>query len=63
MNNELKTRKLVNGEYWEVVPAGEKYLVVNTKQLKDQESGATNPETIDFFNSFEEAVEFLNNNN
>lgn len=63
MSNNLKQKKLVNSEYWEIISVKGKYLVVNTKRLKDQGSGVTSPETVDSFNSLEEAVEFLNDKN
>lgn len=63
MSNNLKQEKLVNNEYWEIISVKGKYLVVNTKRLKDQERGVTSPETVGSFSSLEEAVEFLNDKN
>lgn len=61
MNDILKTRKLVDGEYWEIKHVGDNYLVINTGQQEDQASGTTNLEIIKTFTNFKDAIDFLNN--
>jgi hypothetical protein len=63
MNNNLILERLIDNEYWEIISINGKYLVVNTKRLKNQENGSTSSETRGAFDSLEEAIKFLNNEN
>jgi len=57
------TRKIVNGEYWEILKNetgdGKPYKVYNTHQGIYEKSGSHNPDCINSFTYLREAINFL----
>lgn len=58
-----KTRRLVNGEYWELVKVdsgdGKPYKIYNTHQKAFEKSGSYSPDFINDFVDREDAINFL----
>jgi hypothetical protein len=59
-----KSRKLVQGEYWEIIKNdsgdGRPFRIYNTHQTAYEESGSHDIDLIESFSTKEEAIEFLN---
>jgi hypothetical protein len=57
------TRKVVNGEYWEILKNetgdGKPYKVYNTHQAIYEKNGSHNPDCINSFTYLREAINFL----
>ncbi|MFA5080777.1 MAG: hypothetical protein WC472_04135 [Candidatus Paceibacterota bacterium] len=60
---QRRTRRLVNGEYWEIIKSdtgeGKPYKLYNTHQNIYEISGTYNPDFIDSFTDKQSALDFL----
>jgi hypothetical protein len=58
-----KSRRLINGEYWEIKKVesedGKPYKIYNTHQKEFEEGGSYIPDFIDCFSTMDEAIDFL----